>query len=65
MLIYFTEKIKLYFILVYECPGCIQRGVIVKLLGRKIDYKSIVLEIILKQMWVRKGVIFMVDIRNY
>jgi hypothetical protein len=45
MLIYFTEKIKLYFILVYECQGCIQRGVIVKLLGRKIDYKSEITEV--------------------
>lgn len=38
------------------------RGVIVKLLGRSIRYKA--LETILKQIWVRKRVINIIDLRN-
>ncbi|PNX65246.1 hypothetical protein L195_g062498, partial [Trifolium pratense] len=37
-----------------------RRGVIVKLLGRRIGYKA--LETRLKQMWVRKGVISIIDL---
>ncbi|XP_058783386.1 uncharacterized protein LOC131658066 [Vicia villosa] len=37
-----------------------RRGVIVKLLGRKIGYKA--LENRLKQMWVRKGIIRIIDL---
>ncbi|PNX84577.1 hypothetical protein L195_g040639, partial [Trifolium pratense] len=39
-----------------------KRGVIVKLLGRRIGYKA--LETRLKQMWVRKGVINIIDLSN-
>ncbi|KAK2378486.1 zinc ion binding / nucleic acid binding protein [Trifolium repens] len=39
-----------------------RRGVIVKLLGRRIGYKA--LETRLKQMWVRKGVISIIDLGN-
>jgi hypothetical protein len=39
-----------------------RRGVIVKLLGRRIGYKA--LETRLKQMWVRKGVISIIDLSN-
>ncbi|XP_058726109.1 uncharacterized protein LOC131597426 [Vicia villosa] len=39
-----------------------KRGVIVKLLGRKIGYKA--LETRLKQMWVKKGVINIIDLSN-
>ncbi|XP_058775627.1 uncharacterized protein LOC131649904 [Vicia villosa] len=39
-----------------------RRGVIVKLLGRKIGYKA--LETRLKQMWVRKGVINIIDLSH-
>jgi hypothetical protein len=39
-----------------------RRGVIVKLLGRRIGYKA--LETRLKQMWVRKGVISIIDVGN-
>jgi hypothetical protein len=39
-----------------------RKGIIVKLLGRKIGYKA--LENILKQMWVRNGVINIVDVGN-
>ncbi|MCH83894.1 hypothetical protein A2U01_0004722 [Trifolium medium] len=59
----------------YECPEFVfskteekrihrpwRRGVIVKLLGRKIGYKA--LETRLKQMWVRKGVISIIDLGN-
>ncbi|GAU51239.1 hypothetical protein TSUD_129860 [Trifolium subterraneum] len=59
----------------YECPEFIfskleekriyrpwRRGVIVKLLGRRIGFKA--LETRLKQMWVRKGVISIIDLRN-
>jgi hypothetical protein len=59
----------------YECPKFIfskleekrlyrpwRRGVIVKLLGRRIGYKA--LETRLKQMWVRKGVISIIDLGN-
>ncbi|WJX42021.1 hypothetical protein P8452_29302 [Trifolium repens] len=59
----------------YECPQFIfskkeekhlyrpwRRGVIVKLLGRRISYKA--LETRLKQMWVRKGVINIIDLSN-
>ncbi|GAU35495.1 hypothetical protein TSUD_384500 [Trifolium subterraneum] len=59
----------------YECPNFIfakqeekclyrpwRRGVIVKLLGRRIGYKA--LETRLKQMWVRKGVINIIDLSN-
>ncbi|WJX69456.1 hypothetical protein P8452_53697 [Trifolium repens] len=59
----------------YECPKFIfskqeekrifrpwRRGVIVKLLGRRIGYKA--LETRLKQMWVRKGVINIIDLSN-
>ncbi|XP_058727196.1 uncharacterized protein LOC131598631 [Vicia villosa] len=59
----------------YECPSFIfseaeekriqkrwRRGVIVKLLGRKIGYKA--LETRLNQMWVRKGVISIIDLSN-
>ncbi|PNX86740.1 zinc ion binding nucleic acid binding protein [Trifolium pratense] len=58
----------------YECPDFIfskleekrlyrpwRRGVIVKLLGRRIGYKA--LENRLKQMWVRKGVINIIDLK--
>ncbi|GAU46872.1 hypothetical protein TSUD_402900 [Trifolium subterraneum] len=57
----------------YECPKFIftskeekrlykpwRRGVIVKLLGRRIGYKA--LETRLKQMWVRKGIISIIDL---
>lgn len=37
-----------------------RKGVIVKLLGRKIDYKA--LENRLKQMWVRKGIFTIIDL---
>src|SRR4051812_31521865 len=56
----------------YECPNFIfsekeeqriqrpwKRGVIVKLLGKKIGYKA--LENRLNQMWVRKGIISIID----
>jgi hypothetical protein len=59
----------------YECPEFIlskleekriyqpwRRGVIVKLLGRRIGYKA--LETRLKQMWVRKGSINIIDLSN-
>ncbi|XP_058765607.1 uncharacterized protein LOC131639119 [Vicia villosa] len=59
----------------YECPKFIfsaeeeermqrpwRRGVIVKLLGRRIGYKA--LENRLNQMWVRKGVISIIDLSN-
>ncbi|WJX46615.1 hypothetical protein P8452_33396 [Trifolium repens] len=59
----------------YECPEFIfskgeekrlyrpwKRGVIVKLLGRRIGYKA--LKTRLKQMWVRKGVINIIDLSN-
>jgi hypothetical protein len=59
----------------YECPKFIfstkeekrlyrpwRRGVIVKLLGRRIGYKA--LETRLKQMWVRKGIISIIDLGN-
>jgi hypothetical protein len=59
----------------YECPEFVfskseekriykpwRRGVIVKLLGRRIGYKA--LETRLKQMWVRKGVINIIDLGN-
>jgi hypothetical protein len=59
----------------YECPEFVfskeeekrihrpwRRGVIVKLLGRRIGYKA--LETRLKQMWVRKGVITIIDLGN-
>ncbi|XP_058786104.1 uncharacterized protein LOC131660794 [Vicia villosa] len=59
----------------YDCPSFIfteaeekriqrpwRRGVIVKLLGRKIGYKA--LENRLNQMWVRKGVISIIDLSN-
>ncbi|GAU31323.1 hypothetical protein TSUD_315330 [Trifolium subterraneum] len=59
----------------YECPEFVfskaeekrifmpwRRGVIVKLLGRRIGYKA--LENRLKQMWVRKGVINIIDLGN-
>ncbi|XP_058746880.1 uncharacterized protein LOC131619849 [Vicia villosa] len=39
-----------------------RRGVIVKLLGRKIGYKA--LEARLRQMWVRRGMISIVDLGN-
>lgn len=39
-----------------------RRGVILKLLGRRIDYKA--LETRLKQMWVKKGVINIIDLSN-
>ncbi|XP_058725763.1 uncharacterized protein LOC131597062 [Vicia villosa] len=39
-----------------------RRGVIVKLLGRRIGYKA--LENRLNQMWVRKGVISIIDLSN-
>ncbi|MCH84322.1 hypothetical protein A2U01_0005153, partial [Trifolium medium] len=39
-----------------------RRGVIVKLLGRRIGYKA--LETRLRQMWVRKGVISIIDLSN-
>ncbi|PNX80936.1 hypothetical protein L195_g036950, partial [Trifolium pratense] len=39
-----------------------KKGVIVKLLGRRIGYKA--LEARLKQMWVRKGVISLIDLSN-
>ncbi|PNX92703.1 hypothetical protein L195_g015844 [Trifolium pratense] len=39
-----------------------RRGVIVKLLGRRIGYKA--LETRLKQMWVKKGVISIIDLGN-
>ncbi|MCH84409.1 hypothetical protein A2U01_0005241, partial [Trifolium medium] len=57
----------------YDCPEFVfsktdekridrpwRRGVIVKLLGRRIGYKA--LENRLKQMWVRKGVISIIDL---
>ncbi|XP_058758009.1 uncharacterized protein LOC131631237 [Vicia villosa] len=57
----------------YDCPRIIlskmeekriqrpwRRGVIVKLLGRKIGYKA--LENRLQQMWVRKGIIRIIDL---
>ncbi|XP_058760412.1 uncharacterized protein LOC131633741 [Vicia villosa] len=59
----------------YDCPEFVlskyeesrmhrpwRRGVIVKLLGRKIGYKA--LETRLKQMWVRKGIINIIDVGN-
>ncbi|XP_058765952.1 uncharacterized protein LOC131639472 [Vicia villosa] len=59
----------------YECPNFVlsdreekrihrpwRRGVIVKLLGRKIGYKA--LENRLRQMWVKKGVISIIDLSN-
>jgi hypothetical protein len=59
----------------FECPEFVfskqeekriyrpwRRGVIVKLLGRRIGYKA--LETRLKQMWVRKGVISIIDLSN-
>jgi hypothetical protein len=59
----------------YDCPEFVlskleekrihrpwKRGVIVKLLGRKIGYKA--LETRLKHMWVRKGVINIIDLGN-
>jgi hypothetical protein len=59
----------------YECPEFIfskqeekrlyrpwRRGVVVKLLGRRIGYKA--LETRLKQMWVRRGVINIIDLSN-
>jgi hypothetical protein len=59
----------------YECPEFIfskleekrlyrpwKIGVIVKLLGRRIGYKA--LETRLKQMWVRRGVINIIDLSN-
>ncbi|XP_058760028.1 uncharacterized protein LOC131633324 [Vicia villosa] len=59
----------------YDCPQIILskyeenriqrpwiRGVIVKLLGRKIGYKA--LETRLKQMWVRKGIINIIDLSH-
>jgi hypothetical protein len=59
----------------YDCPEVIlskleekriyrpwRRGVIVKLLGRRIGFKA--LETRLKQMWVRKGVISIIDLSN-
>lgn len=39
-----------------------KRGVIVKLLGRRIGYKA--LEIRLKQMWVKRGIINIIDLNN-
>jgi hypothetical protein len=39
-----------------------KRGVIVKLLGRRIGYKA--LETRLKQMWVKKGIINIIDLGN-
>jgi hypothetical protein len=39
-----------------------KRGIIVKLLGRRIGYKA--LETRLKQMWVKKGVINIIDLSN-
>ncbi|KAK2456904.1 hypothetical protein QL285_004229 [Trifolium repens] len=39
-----------------------KRGVIVKLLGRRIGYKA--LETRLKQMWVKKGIIHIIDLGN-
>ncbi|XP_058733249.1 uncharacterized protein At4g02000-like [Vicia villosa] len=59
----------------YDCPLFIlskaeekriqkpwKRGVIVKLLGRRIGYKA--LETRLKQMWVKKGIINIIDLTN-
>ncbi|XP_058733622.1 uncharacterized protein LOC131605262 [Vicia villosa] len=59
----------------YECPNFIfsekeakriqkpwKRGVIVKLLGKRIGYKA--LENRLNQMWVRRGVISIIDLSN-
>lgn len=59
----------------YECPTFVlskyeekriqrprRRGVIIKLLGRKIGYKA--LETRLRQMWVRRGVISIIDLGN-
>ncbi|XP_058753900.1 uncharacterized protein LOC131627062 [Vicia villosa] len=59
----------------YECPNFVlsdreekriyrpwKRGAIVKLLGRKIGYKA--LENRLRQMWVKKGVISIIDLSN-
>ncbi|XP_058759420.1 uncharacterized protein LOC131632707 [Vicia villosa] len=59
----------------YECPNFVfskkeeqrlyrpwRRGLIVKLLGRRIGYRA--LETRLKQMWVRKGVINIIDLSN-
>jgi hypothetical protein len=59
----------------YECPIFVlskaeekrihrpwKRGVIVKLLGRRIGYKA--LETRLKQMWVKKGIINIIDLGN-
>lgn len=59
----------------YECPNFIfskkkeqrlyrpwQRGLTVKLLGRRIGYKA--LETRLKQIWVRKGVINNIHLSN-
>jgi hypothetical protein len=59
----------------YECPEFVfskleekrlyrpwRRGVIVKLLGRRIGFKA--QETRLKQMWVRKGVISIIDLSN-
>ncbi|XP_058782898.1 uncharacterized protein LOC131657527 [Vicia villosa] len=59
----------------YECPNFIfsekeekriqrswKRGVIVKLLGKRIGYKA--LENRLNQMWVKKGIISIIDLSN-
>ncbi|KAK2378394.1 zinc ion binding / nucleic acid binding protein [Trifolium repens] len=59
----------------YDCPAFVlskveekriyrpwKRGVIVKLLGRRIGYKA--LETRLKQMWVRSGIINIIDLGN-
>jgi hypothetical protein len=59
----------------YDCPAFVfsksvekrlyrpwRRSVIVKLLGRRIGYKA--LETRLQQMWVRKGVINIIDLSN-
>lgn len=59
----------------YECPTFVfseveekriqkpwRRGVIVKLLGRRIGYKALENRFI--QMWVRKGVISIIDLSN-
>lgn len=43
-----------------HCPW--RRGVIVKLLGREIRYKA--LETRLEQMWVRRGIINIIDLGN-
>ncbi|KAK2399216.1 zinc ion binding / nucleic acid binding protein [Trifolium repens] len=59
----------------YDCPILVlskseekriykpwKRGIIVKLLGRRIGYKA--LETRLKQMWVKKGIINIIDLGN-